>query len=111
MGRGRHWITRDEERDYARGGRGEEDLAVLDLLAGEPTDLAVDEFLNGFERSTGQGRRIPLGEHDVGRPSLVKSAERDPLLVVQPESDEDQLPHRNARMAGKAFYLTPHNPN
>src|SRR2546426_264997 len=59
------------------------------------------------ERSTGQGRRIPLGEHDVGRPSLVKSAERDPLLVVQPESDEDDLPHRSARMAGRLFSFPP----
>src|SRR5207245_9442495 len=70
-------------------------------------DLAIDEFLHGVERCTGQGRRVQLGEHDIGRSSLVKSAERDPHLVVQPESDEDELPHRSARIPGRLFSFPP----
>src|SRR6266704_3896104 len=95
------------EADRARRGRGEEDLAVLDLLAGEPTDLAADEFLHRFERRAGQRRRVQLGEHDIGRPSLVNSAKRNPLLVVQPQSDEDEFPHRGARIAGRLFSFPP----
>ncbi len=81
--------------------------AALHLVAGEPTNLPADEFLHRFERCTGQGRRVQLGEQEIGRPSLVKSAKRNPLLVVQPESDEDELPHRSARMAGRLFSFPP----
>ena len=54
MSRGRHWIAGNQERDCPACRGGEEDLAVLHLLAAESMDLAVDQLFHCFDRATWQ---------------------------------------------------------